>query len=284
MKENQASSTAMGVAKVRAAHQLVDDEPLILADPVVLRLVGQEATEAIRADANLRLNPRLAAFRAHIVLRNRYAEDCLMESVGRGVRQYVLLGAGYDTFAYRQPGRAEALTIFEVDHPASQVAKRELLASTGVAVPENLRFASVNFESESVKDGLARARFDFTQSAFFSCLGVLVYLDEKSVAALFAFVGSMQRGSEIVFTFSQPDSALDARELEIRAKINETVNEMGEPWRSYFDPERLREMMLEAGFSEVTFLTPEIAEERYFRGRTDALRAPRRVRMGRAVV
>ncbi len=284
MRENRASGTAMGVAKVRAAHQLVDDEPLVLADPVVLRLVGHEAIAAIRADASLRSNPRVAAFRAHIVLRNRHAEDCLREAVERGVRQYVLLGAGYDTFAYRQPGWAEGLRIFEVDHPASQTAKRELLASAGVLLPENLRFASVNFESELVNDGLARAGFDFTQPAFFSCLGVLVYLEEKAVAELFQFVGSMQPGSEIVFTFSQPDSALDAGELDIRAKINSAVNEMGEPWRSYFEPERLREMLLHSGFSEVTFLTPAVAEERYFRGRTDALRSPRRVRLGRAAV
>jgi methyltransferase (TIGR00027 family) len=284
MKENQASSTAMGVAKVRAAHQLVDGEPLILTDPVVLRLVGQQTIEAIRADASLRADQRFAAFRAHIVLRNRYAEDCLMEAAGRDVRQYVLMGAGYDTFAYRQPPWAEGLRIFEVDHPASQTAKRELLASAGVLLPENLRFAAVNFESESLKDGLLRAGFSFTQPAFFSCLGVLVYLGEKAVRDLFEFAGSMQRGSEIVFTFSQPDSALDAGELDIRARINSMVNEMGEPWRSYFEPERLREILLQAGFSEVTFLTPAAAQERYFHRRTDALRAPRRVRLGRALV
>jgi methyltransferase (TIGR00027 family) len=284
MKDDRASSTAMGVAKVRAAHQLVDDKPLILADKVVLQLVGQETIEAIRADANLRADPRFAAFRGHIVLRNRYAEDCLKDGSERGVRQYVLLGAGYDTFAYRQPAWAEPLTIYEVDHPASQAAKRELLASAGVSLPGNLRFAAVNFESESVTDGLRRAGYDFTQPAFFSCLGVLVYLEEAAVKELFEFVGAMPRGSEFVFTFSQPDSALDARELEIRAKINSAVNEMGEPWRSYFDPQRLCEMLLDAGFSEVTFLTPSVAEGKYFRGRTDALRAPRRVRLGRAVV
>jgi methyltransferase (TIGR00027 family) len=284
MKDDRASGTAMGVAKVRAAHQLLDDEPLILADPVVLRLVGQEAIEAIRGDASMRADPRAAGFRGHIVLRNRYAEDCLKDAAERGVRQYVLLGAGYDTFAYRQPAWAESLTIYEVDHPASQTAKRELLASAGVALPENLRFAAVNFESEKVREGLLRAGFDFTQPAFFSCLGVLVYLEEAAVKELFEFVGAMPRGSELVFTFSQPDSALDPRELEIRAKINSAVNEMGEPWRSYFDPQRLCEMLLSAGFSEVTFLTPDTAEERYFRGRTDALRAPRRVRLGRAVV
>jgi len=284
MEENRGSSTAMSVAKVRAAHQLIDDEPLILADPVVLRLVGPETLATIRADATLWSDPKHSAFRGHIVLRNRYAEDCLRDAVTRGVRQYVLLGAGYDTFAYRQPLWAENLQIFEVDHPSTQAAKRELLVSSGVALPANLSFAPVNFETESLQERLQRAGLDFARPAFFSCLGVLVYLDEKSVAALFASVGAMPRGSEIVFTFSQPDSALDSRELEIRAKINSTVNEMGEPWRSYFEPERLREMLLGSGFSQVTFLTPEAAEERYFRGRTDALRAPRRVRLGRAEV
>src|SRR5271154_382626 len=160
MKENNASTTAMSVAKVRAAHQLIDDEPRILADPVVVRLVGQQTIEQIRADASLRSNPRFAAFRAHIVLRNRYAEDCLMEAAARGVRQYVLLGAGYDTFAFRQTEWAQALTIFEVDHPATQGAKRDLLGSNGVEIPANLRFAAIDFENESLKDGLLRAGFD----------------------------------------------------------------------------------------------------------------------------
>jgi methyltransferase (TIGR00027 family) len=284
MKENQASSTAMSVAIVRAAHQLVDDEPRILEDPVVLRLIGPESMEAIRADAGLRGNTGAAAFRGHIILRNRYAEDCLMDSVERGIQQYVLLGAGYDTFAYRRPDWAKSLRIFEVDHPASQVAKRELLASAGIELPANLCFAPVNFENESLRDGLRRAGLDFAQPAFFSCLGVLVYLDEKSVTALFEFVGSMPAGSEMVFTFSQPSAALDARELEIRAKINSTVNEMGEPWRSYFGPERLRAKLMHSGFTDVSFLTPAAAEERYFRGRTDLLRPPRHVRLCRAVV
>ena len=274
----------MSVAKVRAAHQLVDDEPRILVDPVVLRLIGPEAVEAIRADASLRSNARLAAFRVHIVLRNRYAEDRLRAAVERGVGQYALLGAGYDTFAYRQPPWAERLRIFEVDHPVTQAAKRELLASCGVALPANLNFAPVNFESESLKEGLERAGFDFSRAAFFSCLGVLVYLEERAVEELFGFVGATQAGSEIVFTFSQPDAALDARELDARAKINATVNEMGEPWRSYFEPERLREMLARSGFAEVSFLTPAEAEERYFCGRTDELRPPRHVRLGRARV
>ncbi|HEY0703750.1 MAG TPA: class I SAM-dependent methyltransferase [Candidatus Acidoferrales bacterium] len=283
MKEDTASNTAWGVAKVRAFHQLFDAEPKILEDPVIVELLDAKVREEIQARAAERDEPRFAAFRGHIVLRNRYAEDCLREAVSRGVRQYVLLGAGYDTFAYRQPSWAADLTIFEVDHPASQAAKRELLARGGVALPGNLRFADVNFESESLRAGLARAGLDVTRTAFFSCLGVLVYLDERAIAGLFEFVGSMAAGSEFVFTFSQPDTALDAREAESRAKITSTVSGMGEPWRSYFEPERLREMLVAAGFSAVAFFTPEEAEERYFRGRTDALKPPRHVRLGRAV-
>jgi methyltransferase (TIGR00027 family) len=144
MKENRASSTAMEVAKARAAHQVLDGEPLILADPVALRLVGQQAMEAIRADASLRADPRFAAFRAHIVLRNRYAEDCLREAAGRDVRQYVLMGAGYDTFAYRQPPWAAGLRIFEVDHPATQAAKREARLGWSLA-PGELAFCGAEF-------------------------------------------------------------------------------------------------------------------------------------------
>ena len=284
MEENRASSTALSVAKVRAFHQLMDDEPKILADSVILRLLGPGIAEEIRANAGLATEERFAGFRGHIVLRNRYAEDCLREAMGRGTRQYVLLGAGYDTFAYRQPVWAEALTIFEVDHPASQVAKRKLLASAGIDLPRNLRFAPVNFEFDSLKDGLKAAGVDLTRPVFFACLGVLVYLEERAIAEMFACIAKMARGSEFVFTFSQPESALDERELVSRAKITATVSEMGEPWQSYFEPRRLEEVLLGAGFSSVTFLTPDIAEARYFRGRTDALKAPKRVRIGRAVV
>jgi O-methyltransferase involved in polyketide biosynthesis len=136
---------------------------------------------------------------------------------------------------------------------------------------------------ETLREGLERAGFDFSSAAFFSCLGVLVYLEERVITELFEFVGSRPAGSEFVFTFSQPDAALDARQAESRAKIKATVSEMGEPWRTYFEPERLREMLLAAGFSAVNFLTPAETEERYFRGRTDALKAPRQVRLGRAV-
>jgi methyltransferase (TIGR00027 family) len=284
MEKDRGSETALRVAKVRAFHQLADAEPKILEDLVVGRLLGVRTVEDTEIDPEMRSNERFAAFRGHIVLRNRFAEDCLAEAVARGVRQYVLLGAGYDTFGYRQPVWAAELTIFEVDHPATQELKRERLATAGILVPGNLRFASVNFENESLKDGLTRAGFDFARPAFFSCLGVLVYLDEKSVRELFAFVGSLAKGSEIVFTFSQPESKLDARELESRARISSTVSAMGEPWRTYFEPEQLREMLRGAGFSEVTFLTPAVADEKYFRGRTDALRAPRHVRLGRGVV
>lgn len=284
MEENRASSTALGVAKVRAFHQMMDADPKILADPVILRLLGEAIADEIRANGRLAREERFAAFRGHIVLRNRYAEDCLGEAEGRGTRQYVLLGAGYDTFAYRQPAWAQALTIFEVDHPASQVAKRKLLAAAGVAVPRNLRFAAVNFEFDSLKDGLQAAGLDFTRPAFFSCLGVLVYLEEEAIAQLFACIAKMARGSEFVFTFSQPESALDEKDAASRAKITAKVSEMGEPWQSYFEPERLEEVLLDAGFSSVTFLTPEVAAEKYFRGRKDALKAPKRVRIGRAMV
>lgn len=284
MEENRASSTALSVAKVRAFHQLMDDEPKILMDPVILRLLGPEIANEIRANARLATEERFAAFRGHIVLRNRYAEDCLREAIERGAQQYVLLGAGYDTFAYRQPAWARALTIFEVDHPASQVAKRKLLAAAGVAVPRNLRFTAVNFEFDSLKEGLEATGFDFTRPAFFSCLGVLVYLEERAIEELFACIAKVARGSEFVLTFSQPESALDEKDAASRVKITARVSEMGEPWQSYFEPERLRKVLLEAGFSSVTFLTPEVAGERYFRGRKDALKAPKRITIGRAVV
>lgn len=278
----EASKTAVGVALLRLAHQLIDAEPRILDDPVAISLAGPEVIEAVRARADELQVPAARALRAHVVLRSRYAEDCLAEAYDRGVRQYVVLGAGGDTFAYRQPAWARDLRIIEVDHPASQQHKRDRLASSGVAVPANVRFAPVDFEIVSLAEGLMRAGLDRTRPAFFSWLGVTMYLTEDAVNAVLAFVGALPDETEIVFTFAQQPSE-DPRD-DGRRLIAQQAADVGEPWLSYFDPVDLARKLEGFGFSTASFLHPSEAERKYFSDRSDGLPAPRRASICRATV
>jgi methyltransferase (TIGR00027 family) len=271
----------MRVAELRAAHQLIDGEPKILSDPVVLRLLDADVLAKIKAHPEVLSAPWLLGMRSHVLLRSRYTEDRLAES---GIDQFVVLGAGYDTFAYRQPEWARKLRIFEVDHPASQRAKRELLSAKGIEVPPNVEFVSIDFEHVSLKDGLAASNLDLGRPAFFSCLGVLVYLTEDAAYEVFRVVASFPKSSEIAFTFSQPDSALDAAEAARRGILATAAGSMGEPWRTHFDRHELITRLTEMGFSEVTILDPGDAQTRYFAGRTDGLRPPRRENVASARV
>jgi methyltransferase (TIGR00027 family) len=200
-----------------------------------------------------------------------------------GVRQYVILGSGFDTFAYRQPDWAAPLRIFEVDHPASQRAKVERLRLSGIAPPPNLEFVAADFESASLLEILALSGLNFAAPAFFSCLGVLVYLPADSIKALFQLVASFPKLSEIVFTFSQGSRFFDDQSGP-GPTLAEAAAAVGEPWRSYHDPDELRRELSETGFSQISFLSPQEAEHLYYRDRQDDLRPPRRTAIGRAVV
>src|SRR5271165_2363467 len=157
MQDSQPSRTAQRVAMRRAAHQVIDD-PTVFHDPLAVPMAGSES-ESLSASAE----PFSRALRAFLAARSRYAEDQLARAVERGVRQYVVLGAGLDTFAYRNPLRSAGPHVFEVDHPATQEWKRSQLDEAGIAVPEDLIFAAVDFETQSIEDGLVRAGFDRRQ-------------------------------------------------------------------------------------------------------------------------
>lgn len=274
--EPAASRTADGVATLRAMHQLLDAKPPILDDPVSVALIGRARVDAIRANADRASVPAVAGLRSHIVLRSRYAEDRLAAAVSRGVSQAVALGAGLDTFAYRQPAWAAGLRVFEVDHRASQRMKRDRLAAAGVVVPGNVVFVAVDLDAEPLGPGLAAAGFDAGSPAFVSCLGVLAYLAPATVDRVFDWVASLSRGSEFVFTIAQP-AAGPERGTAARAA------ELDEPWRTRLDPETVVARLTDLGFESVTFLEPAEAAA-YFAGRSDSLRPPRRISIARAVL
>jgi methyltransferase (TIGR00027 family) len=189
MKENQPSRTAQRVAMRRAAHQLLDD-PKVFDDPVAILIIGKESASALQADPHQSETTRLSPYlRAFMAARSRYAEDELALGVQRGVRQYVVLGAGLDTFAYRNP-YPEVLHVFEVDHPSTQAWKRARLEEIGIAIPGNLTFAPIDFETQTLAEGLRSAGCDPGICTFFSWLGVTPYLTAEAVAATLRFIAS----------------------------------------------------------------------------------------------
>ena len=177
MRESSPSRTAWRVGVRRAAHQLFDT-PKVLDDPVAVRIIGDEGRRRL-AQADQHRGRIARAFRAFMVVRSRFAEDELARSISRGVTQYVILGAGLDTFAYRNPYDPATLRVFEVDHPATQAWKRQLLAAAAIPIPSAVTYAPIDFERDTLADGLAQGQFDPRIPTFFSSLGVTMYLTAR---------------------------------------------------------------------------------------------------------
>ncbi len=271
-----ASRTALSVAMLRAVHQVLDGQPKILDDPIAAILLGDEFDQQVTAYHDRARVPWIMELRSQVVLRSRFAEDRLADAVRRGARQCVILGAGFDTFAYRQPDWARSLRIFEVDHHGTQEEKRRRLARAGISPPINLEYVAIDFETTSLREGLQRSSLDFSTPTFFSCLGVLVYLTRDAIDAIFALVAGFPRGSEIAFTFSTPDRAL--------TEMADRVSSLGEPWQTHFDPEEIIRRLAALGFQETSMLNTDEAERTLFQGRRDGLHAPRRGGIAAAVV
>ena len=282
MDKTRPSRTSDIPAIMRALHQTRDEEPKILADPIAPRLIDIAGLDAWLA--TMLNHPFAPQWRAGFLLRSRYAEDCLAEGVKRGLSQYLILGAGLDTFAYRQPEWAKAIAIFEVDHPATQSDKRERLAKSGIAPPDNLTFVPVNFETTSLRDALRARHFAFDRATFCSWLGVTQYLTMAAIEATLDFILSLPTASEIVFSFILPPESLSGIEADAVATAAAKSAEVGEPWLSRFDPSGLASLLRRFGFSEVAHLTAEQAYERYLQGRRDGLAARRGEQLMRAVV
>jgi methyltransferase (TIGR00027 family) len=275
-----ASATARSVAVLRAAHRIIDGEPALLDDTIIARLIGGDLDAQIRARIDELQTPLVRGLRSHVLLRSRFAEDSLEHAVTNGAGQYILLGAGLDTFAYRQPAWAAGLAIVEVDHPASQAAKRTALAAARIEIPANVSFAPVDFERETLTEGLVRGGVDLAKRSFFSWLGVTMYLTRAAIEQTLRTVLAFPNGSEIVFTFAQPssDSASPSHQLAAGAAS------VGEPWISYFAPGDVETMLRSLGFARARFLTRDEAVRRYYAGRSDGLVAPQRVSIVSATV
>ncbi len=268
LAEGRPSRTAQATANLRAAHQLVD-QPRIFDDPLALRIIGAQAEAAVRANAG---RGALASFRPFVAVRSRYAEDELARAVQRGVRQYVVLGAGLDTFAYRNPYPVARLRVFEVDHPATQAWKRACLQNAGIPVPESLTFAAIDFETQTLAGGLGQVGFRADEPAFFSMLGVVIYLTRDAAMGTLKFVASMPSGTEIVFDYAVSPSALSETDRHRHDDVARQVAARGEPWLTYFEPAVLAGDLRGIGFTQVEDLGPGEIHDRYFKGRLDDLR------------
>jgi methyltransferase (TIGR00027 family) len=264
MHESGASRTALRVAARRAAHQILDRPP-VFEDPLALAIVGAEAVEKAASEAS---SPSLRAFMA---VRSRFAEDELARAVARGVRQYVVLGAGLDTFAYRNPHAALGLRVFEVDHPATGEWKRARLLSAGIAIPAETVFVAVNFERQSLADALPSAGFRAGEPAFFSWLGVVPYLTEAAFLATMSFIAGLPPATGVVFDYAVARHALSPREQLALDALASRVAAAGEPFHLFFDPAALAAQVRQLGFRHLEDLDPADLNSRYFRDRADGL-------------
>jgi methyltransferase (TIGR00027 family) len=278
VRQGEPSRSALGVASLRAVHQLLD-EPLVLHDPIALPLLGAAPEAALRNDPFALNDPMSRGLRAALVARSRFVEDELGRCVAAGVRQYVVVGAGLDTFAYRNPYREEGLRVFEVDHPGTQHWKRRLLAEAGIGVPESLAFVPADFERDDLGRALRQAGFRADEAACVGWMGVTMYLTAEAVAATLRTVAGFAVGSRLCFDYRVPATLLDPVERAIGEVLEQRLAAMGEPWLSAFDPAALQRQLLELGFATAESATPEDLNARYFARRKDGLRTGRAVRL-----
>ncbi|MCD9586306.1 class I SAM-dependent methyltransferase [Streptomyces sp. 8ZJF_21] len=263
-------STAVRVALWRAMHVQVDPPPHVLQDEIGLRLAAPDDDWRGRPD----MDPDTTrGFRAAVVARARFIEDLVAEQADRGVTQYVILGAGMDTFAQRRPEIGSRLRIFEVDQPGPQAWKRHRLVELGYGIPEWLHLVPVDFEaSESWLERLTAAGFDPAQPAVIVSTGVTMYLTEDATAATLRQIAGLAPGSTLAMTFLLPAELLDDADRPGLRKSKEGAQAAGTPFISFYTPQDILALAREAGFKDVRHVSGASHAERYFAGRADGLR------------
>jgi methyltransferase (TIGR00027 family) len=265
MESGKASKTALGVAIRRAAHQLMDVPP-VLDDPIAERLIGS-GYRGKMGRASHRVGRDLRAF---VAARSRYVEDQLAAFVERGGRQYVVLGAGLDTFAYRNPHGG--LQVFEVDFPATQEWKLGRLDEAEIALPEGLRFVPLDFEDTTLDGGLEEAGFDRSAAAFFGWLGVVPYLTLEAFRATLGVIAQMPAGSGVSFDYAVAPECLSAVGRKAFDALAGRVAAAGEPFQLFFRPEEMEGELRGAGFRHVEQVDSDGLNELYFKDRADGLK------------
>jgi methyltransferase (TIGR00027 family) len=259
------SKTALRVAIRRAAHQLADPPP-VLDDPISVRLFRT----GYARDLDRAMEKVARDFRAYMAARSRFVEDRLADAVAAGVTQYVVLGAGLDTFAYRNP--FPSLRVFEVDFPATQDWKRDLLATAGIAIPESLTYVALDFEHQALAVGLEQAGFDARKPAYFGWLGVVPYLTMEAFMATLGDVARLPEGTAITFDFVFPPETLTPKRRAIFDRLAQRVSAAGEPFRLFFTPAELQRELHALGFRRIELTDTDRLNELYFQNRADGLK------------
>lgn len=265
METGKASKTALGAAIRRAAHQLMDQPP-VLDDPIAVRLIGQ----GYRGKMGRASHPVGRDSRAFMAARSRYVEDQLAAAVRQGVAQYVVLGAGLDTFAYRNP--FSSLRVFEVDFPATQEWKRTMLADADIALPAELTFVPLDFERQTLAEGLAEAEFDTSAPAFFGWLGVVPYLTLTAFRATLDAIAQLPAGTAVSFDYARARETLSPAGRTAFDGLSGRVAAAGEPFQLFFTPQTMEQELRRAGFQRIEQLDSDGLNELYFKQRTDGLK------------
>lgn len=264
-------NTAVRVALWRALHVQADPPPHVFEDEVGLRLVAPEDAWRSRPD----MSPFTRPFRASILARARFIEDLVAEQAARGVGQYVILGAGLDTFAQRRPGLASRLLVFEIDQPRPQAWKRQRLLDLGLGIPPFLRLVPVDFETgEAWRERLAAAGFDAGRPAVVASTGVSMYLTRAAVVATLRQAAALAPGSTLAMSFTLPIELADPEVRPGMERAMEGARANGTPFLSFFTPAEMLGLAREAGFREVQHVSAASLAQRYFADRTDGLRPP----------
>jgi methyltransferase (TIGR00027 family) len=282
METGRASVTAGRVAERRAVHQILDS-PLVFADRLALSVIDPDAARQLQDDPGRHDASAVSrALRAFVCVRSRVSEDRLADAVADGVEQCVVLGAGFDTFAYRNP--FPSLRVFEVDHPATQAVKRARLAAVGVALPPTLRYVPADLVQDSLGEVLIEAGFDTSRPAFVSWLGVVPYLRPADITATLRWLGALPPRTAVVFDYGIPPESLPVALSGRYQQLRQRVAALGEPFLTFLDPAEAAALLRGAGFTTITDLGSEDINARYFADRTDGLRVSLAGRIVHAIV
>jgi len=268
VEEERPSRSALRVALRRAAHQIYDSQPLVFEDSLAVKILGTEFADELRKTETKLHKVFSLALRAFLVARSRYAEDCLARAFSAGVRQYCLLGAGLDTFGYRNPH--DGLRVFEVDHPATQRWKRGLLQLNRIDIPDSLSFVPIDFQRDDLAMQLESGGFDTTAPAFFGWMGVVPYLTLDAFRGTIEFIAQRPTRSGLVMDYGQPREALEPREQLAHDSLASRVARGGEPFRLFFFSEEILAEL--KSFGQIEDLGWGELNGRYFAGRSDDLR------------
>lgn len=267
-KEIAPDNTAVRTALWRALHVQIDAAPPVIDDEIGFQLIAPADGWQQRPDMHADFTKRL---RASMVARARFIEDIVITAAEQGIRQYVILGAGLDTFAQRRPDIAATLQVFEIDQPDTQTWKQQRLIESGFGIPKWLHFVSVNFETSSWWEQLINAGFDTTQPAVVACTGVTLYLTKDAILGTLRQMATLPPGSTLAMTFYLPLALMAEEDQPLQQMAEKGAQAAGTPFISFFSVEETLALAHEAGFKAVEIVSADDLDKRYFTGRTDQL-------------